>query len=55
MREFAAVVLGGCVTALHATGPQSSAAQPFALPSQDGATVALGHEPTVLVFYRGHW
>lgn len=55
MREFAAIVLGGCVTALHASAPTSEAAQPFALPAQDGTTVALDRTPTVLVFYRGHW
>ena len=54
MREFGVLVLGGCVTALHATAPTSAVATPFALPAADGTVVAL-RGPAVLVFYRGHW
>jgi len=63
MREFAAVVLGGCVTALHATQAatqaaepgSAAAAKPFTLPTDSGGSYAHGHEAAVIVFYRGHW
>lgn len=57
MREFAAVVLGGCVTALHASqaAEPGSAARPFSLPMDSGGSYAHGHEAAVIVFYRGHW
>ena len=53
----------GCVTTLHVvaspTVTDASIAPPFALPAQDGRTIALADElqrgPVVLVFYRGYW
>jgi len=63
MRALAPVVLTGCITALHVTEPASvsvgMSAPAFALPAQDGHTVALADAlargPVVLIFYRGYW
>jgi len=51
------IALAAChVTSMSATKVAPlDAAPPFALTAQDGRTIALGHEPTVLVFYRGYW
>ena len=53
----------GCFSHLsvttRATVAIDEAAPPFALPDQDGKTLALAdalaHGPVVLVFYRGYW
>ena len=55
--RLALVALAGChVVSMHGTPPAAMPeAAPFALQAQDGRTVSLAREPTVLVFYRGYW
>jgi hypothetical protein len=63
MRLAMLALVSGCVTGLHVTTTASVAdgtqAPAFALPDQNGHTVALAdelaHGPVVLVFYRGYW
>jgi len=57
VRIAALAVLPGCITALTVAtpAPASDTATPFALPSQEGRTVALPDGPAVIVFYRGFW
>lgn len=59
MRYAWIAAAAGCglhVTSMHGTAPAPmEVAPPFALTAQDGRTVSLAGEPTVLVFYRGYW
>jgi hypothetical protein len=63
MRVAMLALVSGCVTGLHVTTAASvtdgAQAPAFALPDQNGHTVALAdelaHGPVVLVFYRGYW